>query len=187
MHRDVEVRARETRLRALLLAGMAGDAAAYRTFLKELAAHLRAFLRKRLANLPDEVEDLVQECLFAVHNHRDTYDAAEPLTAWLHAIAKYKLVDRLRQRAQREARSDSLDDAYELFSFGDGDAASARMDVAKLLARLPERQRVPIVHMKLEGLSVVETARATGMSEVAVKVAVHRGLKALAAMVRVRS
>jgi RNA polymerase sigma-70 factor (ECF subfamily) len=41
--------------------------------------------------------------------------------------------------------------------------------------------------MKLEGLSVVETARATGMSEVAVKVAVHRGLKALAAMVKVRS
>lgn len=186
MHLDVELRARETRLRALLLAGMAGDAGAYRTFLKELASHLRAFLRKRLANLPDEVEDLVQECLLAVHNHRDTYDPGEPLTAWLHAIAKYKLVDRLRQRARREAQSDVLEDASELFSAGEAEAASARIDLAKLLARLPERQRLPIVHMKLEGLSVVETAQATGMTEVAVKVAVHRGLKALAAMVRVR-
>jgi RNA polymerase sigma-70 factor (ECF subfamily) len=38
--------------------------------------------------------------------------------------------------------------------------------------------------MKLEGLSVTETARRTGMSESAVKVGVHRGLKALAAMIR---
>ena len=38
--------------------------------------------------------------------------------------------------------------------------------------------------MKLEGLSVAETARATGMSEAAVKVGVHRGLKALAALIR---
>jgi RNA polymerase sigma-70 factor (ECF subfamily) len=55
--------------------------------------------------------------------------------------------------------------------------------VAQLLARLPERQRLPIVHMKLEGRSVVETARLTGMSESAVKVGVHRGMKALAAMI----
>jgi RNA polymerase sigma-70 factor (ECF subfamily) len=38
--------------------------------------------------------------------------------------------------------------------------------------------------MKIEGLSVVEAARRTGMSEAAVKVAVHRGLKALAAKIR---
>ena len=186
MHRDVEVRARELRLRELLLCANGGDGAAYRAFLKEIAGHLRAFLRKRLANLPDEVEDLVQECLLAVHNHRHTYDAAQPLTAWLYAIARYKLVDRLRQRASREARSDPIHDEHAFFAAQDADATSARLDVAKLLARLPDRQRLPIVHMKLEGLSVVETARMTGMSEVAVKVAVHRGLKALAAMVRGR-
>jgi RNA polymerase sigma-70 factor (ECF subfamily) len=41
------------------------------------------------------------------------------------------------------------------------------------------------VHTKLEGLSVAEAARATGMSESAVKVGVHRGLKALAALMKV--
>jgi RNA polymerase sigma-70 factor (ECF subfamily) len=54
----------------------------------------------------------------------------------------------------------------------------------RLLERLPERQRLPIIHMKLEGLSVTEVARITGMSESAVKVGVHRGLKALATMMR---
>lgn len=71
-----------------------------------------------------------------------------------------------------------------VFAASDTEASEARRDVLNLLERLPERQRLPIRHMKLEGLSVVETARATGMSESAVKVGVHRGLKSLAAMIR---
>lgn len=167
-----------------MVRGLAGDAPAYRTFLKDMSAHLRAFLRARLAGLPDEVEDLVQETLLAIHNQRHTYDAGQPLTAWVHAIARYKLIDMLRRRAGRDALHDPLDDEQELLAASDTDAADARRDLAKLLQQLPERQRLPIIHMKLEGLSVTETARVTGMSEAAVKVGVHRGLKALAALIR---
>jgi RNA polymerase sigma-70 factor (ECF subfamily) len=174
----------EERLRRLLLRGLAGDAVAYQAFLRDLGAHLRAFLRKRLARLPDEVEDLVQETLIAVHNQRHTYDTAQPLTAWLHAIARYKLVDLMRQRARRDVLNDPLDDDSEVLAASDADAADARRDVAKLLDTLPDRQRLPIVHVKLEGRSVAETAQLTGMSESAVKVGVHRGMKALAAKMR---
>lgn len=176
--------ASETRLRDLLVRGLAGDAASYHEFLKELSAHLRAFLRLRLLRLPDEVEDLVQETLLAVHNQRHTYDPGQPLTAWTHAIARYKLVDLLRRRAGRELLNDPLDDELNVFAAAETEAADARRDLEKLLEQLPDRQRLPIVHMKLEGLSVAEAARATGMSEAAVKVGVHRGLKALAAMIR---
>jgi len=178
------VSASEDRLRDLLVRGLAGDASAYHACLKDLSAHLRAFLRRRLTRLPDEVEDLVQETLLAVHNQRHTYDAGQPLTAWVHAIARYKLVDLLRRRAVREALNNSLEDELEIFAASDTEAADARRDIAKLLERLPDQQRLPIVHMKLGGQSVVETARITGMSESAVKVGVHRGLKALAAMIR---
>jgi RNA polymerase sigma-70 factor (ECF subfamily) len=178
------VSASEDRLRELLVRGLAGEASAYHAFLKELSAHLRAFLRGRLARLPDDVEDLVQETLLAVHNQRHTYDATQPLTAWVHAIARYKLVDLLRRRAGRDALNDPLDDELAVFAQSDTDAADARRDLAGLLERLPDTQRLPIVHMKLEGLSVVEAARLTGMSESAVKVGVHRGLKALALMIR---
>jgi RNA polymerase sigma-70 factor (ECF subfamily) len=174
----------EARLRNLLIRGLAGDAPAYHAFLQELSTHLRAFLRKRLIRLPDEVEDLVQESLLAIHNQRHTYDADQPLTAWVHAIAKYKLIDLLRRRAGRDALNDPLDDEFDLSSSADAEAAEARRDLGKLLEHLPDRQRLPIVRMKLEGLSVAETARATGMSESAVKVGVHRGLKALAAKIR---
>jgi len=175
----------EVRLRESLARGLEGDAAAYHGFLKALAAHLRGYFRRRLTGLPDDVEDLVQETLLAVHNQRHTYDPGQPLTAWVHAIAKYKLVDLLRRRtAGGAAVTGPLEDEHELLASVDDRAAEARRDLGRLLETLPDRHRLPIVHVKVEGLSVAETARLTGMSESAVKVGVHRGLKALAALMR---
>jgi RNA polymerase sigma-70 factor (ECF subfamily) len=170
----------EDRLRNLMVRSIAGDSAAYHAFLKELSSHLRAFFRRRLVQLPDEAEDLVQETLLAVHNYRHTYDIGQPLTAWIHAIARYKLADMLRRRTGREALNDPLDDEMEMLASSDAEAMDAQRDVAKLLEQLPDRQRLPIQYVKLDGLSVVEAARLTGMSESAVKIGVHRGLKALA-------
>jgi RNA polymerase sigma-70 factor (ECF subfamily) len=175
----------EDKLRALLLQGLAGDAGAYQRCLKDLGAHLRAFFRRRMASLPDDIEDLVQETLLAVHNQRHTYQSDQPLTAWVHAIARYKLVDLFRSRGVREALNDPLDDELQVFAASDLDASDARRDLGQLLSQLPDHMRLPIMHMKLEGLSVIETAQATGMSESAVKVGVHRGLKALAALIGV--
>jgi RNA polymerase sigma-70 factor (ECF subfamily) len=174
----------ELRLQALFVHGVDGDAAAYRALLKALAAHLRAFLRRRLQRWPDEVEDLVQECLLAIHNQRLSYDMGVPFTAWVHAIAKYKLIDWLRRHARRDALHDPLDDAGDLLASADEDAGDARRNLATLLALLPDKQRDAIVLTKLDGLSVREAAGTLSMSEAAVKVSVHRGLKALAEKMR---
>ncbi|RQH06476.1 sigma-70 family RNA polymerase sigma factor [Paraburkholderia dinghuensis] len=174
------VRKTEERLKALFVRGLNGDANAYHAFLADLSAHLRGFLRKRLYALQDDVEDLVQEILLAVHNGRATWRPDEPLTAWVHAIARYKLADFFRARSRREALQTPLDEELEIFATSDTEAADASRDLGKLLEQLPDRQRLPIVHVKLQGLSVTETAKLTGLSESAVKVGVHRGLKALA-------
>ncbi|MFV0671494.1 sigma-70 family RNA polymerase sigma factor [Variovorax sp. tm] len=171
----------ETALRGLFLRGLDGDAKAYRDFLQQLAAHLRAFLGKRLFGWPDEVEDLVQECLLAMHNQRHTYQSDQPLTAWVHAIARYKMIDLLRAKSAREDLHEPLDDELAVFAESAEEVSDAKRDLGGLLETLPERQRLPIVHVKLEGRSVAETASLTGMSESAVKVGIHRGLKALAA------
>ena len=177
---DGPARPVEERLKALFVRGLDGDAAAYHEFLGDLTGHLRGFLRKRLFNLQDDIEDLVQEILLAVHNGRHTFRPDQPLTAWVHAIARYKLADFFRARSRREALHTPLDDELEIFATCDVEPAEARRDLSKLLEQLPDRQRLPILHMKLEGLSVTETAKLTGLSESAVKVGVHRGLKALA-------
>ena len=182
------LRSTELRLHALFLQGMDGDALAYRRFLTATATHLRAFLRRRLSRWPDEVEDLVQEALLAIHNQRLSYDTGVPLTAWVYTIAKYKLIDWLRRHARRDSLHDALDDVDEgehaLFSTTDEAAGEARRDLAKLLGLLPDKQRDAIVHTKLDGLSMREAADMLQMSEAAVKVSVHRGMKTLATILR---
>ena len=157
------LRSTELRLHALFLQGLEGDAHAYRQFLQATATHLRAFLRSRLQRWPDDVEDLVQESLLAIHNQRLSYDTGVPLTAWVYAIARYKLVDWWRRHARRDSLHDPLDDLPDgelaMFSTADADAGEARRDLAVLLATLPEKQREAIVHTKLDGLSVREAVR----------------------------
>ena len=174
----------EERLKTLFLRGLQGDARRYHQFLDKLSAYLRGYLRKRLYNLQDHIEDIVQETLLAVHNARHTYRADQPLTAWVHAIARYKMMDFFRTRARNEGLNDALDDYQEIFANTDVEPADAQRDIGKLLALLPERQRVPIMHVKLQGLSVSQTAQVTGLSESAVKIGIHRGLKALAVKIR---
>jgi RNA polymerase sigma-70 factor (ECF subfamily) len=181
------MRAAEAELRACFAAGLAGDAAGYRQFLDGLSGHLRAYLRRRLPRARADVEDILQETLLAVHNARHTYRTEQPLTAWVHAIARYKLMDFFRAHSRREALHEPFDDDGGLFIASDVEPADARRDVGVLLEALPDRHRLPIVLVKLQGLSVSEAAQRCGMSESAVKVGVHRGLKALAARIRSRS
>lgn len=178
------LRNREMHLQWLFLAGQEGDERAYRTFLSELSGHLRRFLRTRMQRQSGETEDVLQEVLLAVHNARHTYRVDQPLTAWVFAIARYKLMDFFRARSRSDVFNDALDDTAELFAEPELEPAQASRDLSKLLDELPDRQRLPIMHVKLEGLSVTETAKMTGLSESAVKIGVHRGLKALAARIR---
>ena len=166
---------------------LAGDNGAYRQFLGQCAARLRAYFRRRLLGDPADIEDLVQEALLAIHNSRHTYRTSEPVTVWLHAIARYKLVDDLRARAVRRRIDAPLDEEAEAAWIDAApEAFEARRDLMVLLGTLPERMRLPIVHVKLEGLSVAEAAARTGMSPSAVKVGIHRGLKRLALQARSR-
>ena len=183
----VQSKRKEERLKALLIGALAGDGPVYRRFLIELAGHLRCFLRKRMVSMPEEVEDLVQELLLDIHNQRHTYDPKRPLTAWVQAIARYKLIDLMRRRARCEMLHDPLDVDLELFAAADIEAAEARCDLAAILHELPERQRMSILYVKIQGDSVAETAVRVGMSESAVKVGIHRGLKALAGRMRMRT
>ncbi|MEK6346549.1 MAG: sigma-70 family RNA polymerase sigma factor [Burkholderia sp.] len=174
----------ERRLTALLLRSIDGDKAAYRHFLQALTRVLRARLRAKLRRRDEDVEDLLQEVLMAVHNGLETFRPDVPLTAWISAIVRYKVADYHRARFRWDALHEPLDDDGDLFVESGSEAADARRDVAQLLATLPRGQRVPIEHTRLQGMSVAETALATGLSESAVKVGVHRGLKALAAKIR---
>ena len=173
----------EAELRALMSAGLNGDAEAHRALLDHLSHHLRIYYKNRLlrsGRTADDAEDLVQETLTAVHFRRHTYDPDELFTPWMHAIARYKLIDHLR-RTRAVATALPIDDAHDLTAKDDHAHVESALDLNRLLQRLPEKIRRAIRLMKIEGLSVAETARQCGMSEAAVKVSVHRGMRAMEA------
>lgn len=172
----------EQELHQLMMAGLRGDQSEYHLLLKKLTLLLRNYFRLRLLWAPDEVEDLVQETLLAVHCRRHTYAPDQPVTAWVYGIAHHKLVDLLRRRRIREELQTPIDEQAELSIEPGTHAVDARRDIGKLMARLPDSQRLPLQCMKLEELSVLETAERIGMSESAVKVGVHRAIKALGRM-----
>lgn len=172
----------ETELKAMMLAGLGGDAAVYRQLLDRLSRHLRAYFGARLSRAgrpATDSEDLVQEALLAIHTHRGTYDPSEPFTPWVHAIARYKLIDHLR-RSRTSGAQLSLEDSEALVAENDDRSGTeSALDLNKLLGQLPDKVQRSIRCVKIEGLSVAEAARRLGISESAVKVNVHRGLKAL--------
>jgi RNA polymerase sigma-70 factor (ECF subfamily) len=69
----------------------------------------------------------------------------------------------------------------------DASAVDSGLDLNKLLAQLSPKTRQAIQFVKLDGLSVSEAAARSGMSQSAIKVSVHRGLRALSLLVRERS
>ena len=165
----------ETALRTLMQASLAGDARAHRRLLAALIPVLRRYFSRRIASAED-VEDLVQTTLIAVHTRRETYDPARAFAPWLYAIARYKMIDLFR-RSRSSISLDDIEDIAEPHDFGE--RVTARIDIDANLATLSTKQSQAIRSTRLEGLSVAEAAARDGISESDVKISVHRGLKAL--------
>ncbi|WP_421996754.1 sigma-70 family RNA polymerase sigma factor [Reyranella sp.] len=173
-----------TDLSALMRRARQGDDEAYRRLLLLTAGWLRSVVRRGLTaagrGIADS-EDIVQETLLAIHLKRDTWDEGQPLEPWVRAIARHKLADHLRRRGYRDHVD--IDDHADVLATAAPDAA-ATIDSQRLLAGLPARQRRIVEEVSLAGRRAAEVAAQLGMSEGAVRVALHRALKALAAAYR---
>ncbi len=162
----------------------AGCPKAYRRLLELLSRHLKTHVRRMLSRLGGgsiaDADDIVQEALISIHSRLHTYDASYPVTVWVNAIARYKVIDAYRasghrlKQVQLDAFEDCLADPVE-------QQPGVMQDVKRLLSSLPNNLRRPIEDVKLLGLTVAESAARSGMSESAVKIGIHRGMKRLAA------
>jgi RNA polymerase sigma-70 factor, ECF subfamily len=91
----------EPELAGFLRAAIAGDERAYTEFLRRAACLVRGFARRKVAQGAIDPEDIVQETLLAIHMKRHTWRNDAPITPWLYAIARYKLIDAFRRRGRR--------------------------------------------------------------------------------------
>ncbi len=152
-----------------------GDSAAYRQFLAEAAQRIRARLARKIG-ADNELEDLVQECLIAIHEKRHTLDPGRPVAPWMYAIANYKLIDHWRKRGRSII---DLDDDADMAVAAD---TLAQTDIETLLEKLPEAQAQAIRMTQLEGLTNREAGDRIGVGVSVMKLRVHRGLARLRAI-----
>jgi RNA polymerase sigma-70 factor, ECF subfamily len=166
----------------MMRAAMAGDEGVYRRLLEELGRSVRgmaraAFARARLGDA--DVEDAVQETLLAIHLKRHTWDASQRLGPWVNAIARHKIIDAMRRRGAR--RVEPIEDFQDFLAAPEAEDPHTLSDAKRLMEGLNPRQRDIVQSISLDGQSIAATASRLGMTEVAVRVALHRSLKALGA------
>lgn len=162
-----------------MAAAQAGDQQAFVRLLSLALPIVRRMVAKRRHGLHDQ-EDVVQEVLLTLHVVRHTYDPARPFLPWLAAIVAHRCADAGRRDTHRVRQTSNIDDLPE--TIGAVETNMVAMDSAALhraMATLPEGQRKALELVKLREMSLSEASTASGMSEGALKVAVHRAIKAL--------
>ncbi len=165
-------------------AANAGDEAAYVRLLAGLAPVLREIARRSLAGtrLESDLEDVVQETLLAIHLKRQTWDETRPFAPWFRSIIRHKLVDAARRRGFRIEVP--VDDYTDVLAAPAPDPERLVGGLERYLDELPARQKDVVRALTLDGATVRDTAVRLRTSEGNVRVALHRGLAALAARIR---
>jgi RNA polymerase sigma-70 factor (ECF subfamily) len=133
---------------------------------------------------PEDLEDVVQETLLALHLKRNTWDENQPLLPWIRAIARNKMIDNLRRRSRQTNLP--LDDFSEWLAGGPEPEPNS-IDAHRIVARLEGREREIVVAISIKGESARQVGERLGMTEGAVRVALHRALRSLAKAFRTSS
>jgi RNA polymerase sigma-70 factor (ECF subfamily) len=166
-------------------AAVAGDGGADRKFLHAVASYIRAIARsrcRRLGILESEAEDIVQEVLLTIHLKQATWDPSREIGPWLTAITRNKLIDAFRRRGRRI--DVTIEDVMHSLQAEERLPEIRTRDIDALLGKLTCQQQEIVRSISIDGASIRETAERLEMTEVAVRVSLHRALKALGALYR---
>ena len=174
----------ERKLVSLMRAAQAGDRAAYDQLLRISIPFIKMVARKQGVSV-DAVDDVVQEALLTLHRSLMEYDPNRPYSAWLRTITRRRAIDLLRWHGRTDLRE--VHDPAEFQNHPDSgatpednaEATGRRNFLSAVAASLPARQREAVEQLALAGKSLVEAAAATGQTQGALAVNLHRALNTL--------
>jgi RNA polymerase sigma-70 factor (ECF subfamily) len=135
---------------------------------------LRAWLRHRLGN-PVDAEDVLQDLFIKAMGQGERFCAIENARAWLFAVARNAVADRLR--LTRETIELPADLASQVDEVAAVDSLVACLP--RVLAELSPQDREAITLCDLQGLAQDEFARRKGLSLAGAKSRIQRARKRL--------
>lgn len=165
---------------APILLGQAQFAALYESHVERIYG----FVFNHVGNRED-AEDVTSQVFIKAYKNVGQFDGRGAIEGWLFQIARRAVADFWRDRYKLRAvpLADSWDagqpDGEEVF-----DDSATKRRVGELLSRLPENYREVLVQRFLLRNSIIETARAMGVSEANARVLQFRALRRAAELAR---
>lgn len=166
-----------------------GQPAAIESLLRQIRPMVVRYCRARMNRISDHyhaADDVAQEVCIAVISALPRYrDMGRPFASFVFGIASHKVADAQRAAARLAVPTEDVPDGPDDRP-GPEEVAMACLEaerVRALLAQLPAHQSRLLVLRVLSGLSAEETGETLGMSAGAVRVAQHRALARLRAIV----
>jgi RNA polymerase sigma-70 factor (ECF subfamily) len=169
---------------ARLAAAQDGSEAAFAVLWRDANPALLRYLR---VLAPEYAEDIAAETWVQVVRGLPRFTGDEAAwRAWLFTTARRRLLDQARLRKRHPAEPLDEISAAEVPRTADAEQLAmeniATQSAVALLSRLPEQQAEVILLRVVAGLDTEAVADMLGRSPGAVRVAAHRGLKRLAAL-----
>ncbi|MEO8851261.1 MAG: RNA polymerase sigma factor SigM [Allobranchiibius sp.] len=125
---------------------------------------------------PEIAADAVQDGFISAFRRAESFRGDSQVTTWLHRIVVNACLDRLRRiKPTSELPEFDLADRHDRHA-----SAEVKIDIEKALAAIPEGQRLALILVDMQGLSVAETAQVLEIAEGTVKSRCARGRAALA-------
>jgi len=174
---------------ALIRRAQTADQLAFREIVERYQSKVFSIIYGILRNHND-AEDIAQQVFTKVYFSIKNFDFRSSLLTWIYKITVNECYDYLRKKKVRKLvyESDfSEEDALRMENSDPArdqrppvDVTLAQRDLAmKLLARLPEEERMLLLLKEVEGHSVEELAEMTGINENTIKVKLFRARQKL--------
>jgi RNA polymerase sigma-70 factor (ECF subfamily) len=132
--------------------------------------------------LESEAKDIVQEVLLTIHLKQGTCDHSREIGPWITAITRNKIIDVFRRRGRRIEVP--IDDMMDSLQAEEEQPELRPRDMDALVGKLTCQRQEIVGSISIRAASIRETAERLDMTEVAVRVSLHRALKALGALYR---
>jgi RNA polymerase sigma-70 factor (ECF subfamily) len=173
----------ERRLEDSLLAARAGNPIAFEAVYRALAPRLSRYARGLVGQ---DAEDVAAEAWLQIVRDLRRFDGDwDAFRGWAARILRNRAIDHLRAQSRRPVGSAPLELVLDLPAPEDtAGAAAESMSTSRaleLIASLPPDQAEAVLLRAVVGLDAKSAAAVLGKRPGAVRVAAHRGLKALAA------